>query len=154
MASNAIRTILLLQALVCAAGCMPARFTVEPYRDDPEAAGELARRAESVCEKARGAGRTPPHAFTSDGCSMVPDGTWLTCCVEHDIAYWCGGSSDQRHDADRSFDACVTEKRSACLGTVMYAGVRAGGIPWTPFPWRWAYGWDGIQGYDDGADVH
>jgi len=143
--------ILIVSALVCAAdtGCTPTRFRLQPYRDDPVAAADLARRAEAACAAVRMAGPMPPHSFTSDGCSMVPDGTWVEGCVEHDIAYWCGGDAEQRRDADRGFRECVTEARSACLGEVMYLGVRVGGIPWQPFPWRWAYGWDGIHGYDD-----
>jgi hypothetical protein len=35
--------------------------------------------------------------FTSDGCSLFPDGTiinrakWCECCLRHDIAYWRAG---------------------------------------------------------------
>jgi hypothetical protein len=79
---------------------------------------------------------------------MWPDRSWVQCCVEHDIAYWCGGSAEDRRRADAALRQCVTEKSSACMGTMMYLGVRPGGIPWSPFPWRWAYGWDGIHGYD------
>jgi hypothetical protein len=38
--------------------------------------------------------------FTSDGCSVFPDGTalqqslWLQCCRAHDYAYWKGGTHD------------------------------------------------------------
>ena len=44
--------------------------------------------------------------FTSDGCSVFPDGTisqsrkWLKCCVEHDKAYWLGGTYAERLAAD------------------------------------------------------
>ena len=153
---HTIPAVLVVSALASAAGigCTPTRFHLQPYRDDPVAATDLVRRAESECAKVRGAGDLPPHAFTSDGCSMVPDGAWGTCCIEHDIAYWCGGKADQRREADRGLRECVTEHGSACLGEVMYLGVRIGGIPWQPFPWRWAYGWDGLHGYDDGAEAH
>ncbi len=36
--------------------------------------------------------------FTSDGCSLAPDGTlsdvekWRPCCVAHDKIYWLGGT--------------------------------------------------------------
>src|SRR5271169_6094597 len=36
--------------------------------------------------------------FTTDGCSDFPNGTpehqdlWLTCCIQHDLAYWMGGT--------------------------------------------------------------
>jgi hypothetical protein len=62
-----------------------------PYRYDPAAAEALERRAQTVCMQARGV--TPPPHFTTDGCSMWPDDGWVRCCVEHDVAYWCGGTS-------------------------------------------------------------
>ncbi len=40
--------------------------------------------------------------FTTDGCSRFPDGTlsepdlWLECCTVHDVAYWHGGTDEQR----------------------------------------------------------
>ena len=36
--------------------------------------------------------------FTSDGCSLFPDGDikdralWCDCCLAHDISYWRGGA--------------------------------------------------------------
>ena len=30
----------------------------------------------------------------------------------------------------------------------MYIGVRIGGPPWYPVPFRWGYGWDWPHGYD------
>lgn len=41
--------------------------------------------------------------FTSDGCSVFPDGTlkekdlWLSCCIEHDRAYWLGGTHKEKN---------------------------------------------------------
>lgn len=28
------------------------------------------------------------------------------------------------------------------MGSIMYLGIRIGGSPWLPTPWRWGYGWD------------
>jgi len=45
--------------------------------------------------------------FTTDGCSAFPDGTpahrdlWLNCCIQHDLAYWKGGTHTERLNADR-----------------------------------------------------
>jgi hypothetical protein len=135
-------------AVVALSGCTPLRHHLEPYRDDQAAAHALETHASQVCVARRGATDQPPHAFTTDGCSMWPNGTWTQCCVEHDIAYWCGGSAEDREGADSTLRQCVNENRSACLGTMMYLGVRAGGIPWQPFPWRWGYGWTDLHGYD------
>ena len=35
---------------------------------------------------------------------------------------------------------------------MMQAGVRIGGAPWQPVPWRWGYGWDYYRAYDDEDD--
>ena len=54
-------------------------------------------------------------AFTSDGCSGFPDGTriqpmlWNACCLEHDIAYWLGGSRTDRLRADEALHECLNK---------------------------------------------
>lgn len=83
----------------------------------------------------------PPKAFTTDRCSMWPDGDWWSCCVTHDAAYWCGGSYADRKRADAELARCVGGR----LGSLMYAGVRVGGASWLPTPFRWGYGWDWPQ---------
>ena len=83
--------------------------------------------------------------FTTDVCSMWPDGTWATCCIEHDIAYWCGGPAEARERADDAFRACMRAEGGPCLSTLSYVGVRVGGPAWMPFPWRWGYGWDWLE---------
>jgi hypothetical protein len=65
------------------------------------------------------------------------------------MAYWCGGSAAARAQADEELRACVADHGSPCTAGWMYVGVRMGGIPWQPFPWRWAYGWSGVRGYDE-----
>ena len=129
------------------AGCTPIANTLQPYRRDATAAQALEQRAYDYCAQSHG--RTPPHRFTTDGCSFWPDDGWVQCCVEHDIAYWCGGSADDRERADEGLRDCVARDHGATLGEMMYLGVRVGGIPWQPFPWRWAYGWECCRGYDE-----
>jgi hypothetical protein len=128
-----------------AGACTPTTFRVAPYRDDPAAAATLAQQAADLCATRRGPERLPPHPFTSDGCSMGPDGTWVDCCIEHDMAYWCGGSVAERREADRALCECMDRrKRSPVLGAMAWATTRIGGAPWLPAPWRWGYGWGDI----------
>lgn len=95
--------------------------------------------------------------FETDGCSMFPDGTradrtlWQHCCIEHDFAYYVGGPREARREADRALRACVSTSASETLGELMYWGVRLGGTPALPTPFRWGYGWkyDPTDGYRD-----
>lgn len=138
---------LALFAIVLA--CTPTRFRVAPYDVDAVRAQELAERAETICRERRGDRPPPEHRFTSDGCSMWPDASWKECCIEHDIAYWCGGSAADRRRADDALAACVEQRASRELGSVMRVGVIVGGVPWQPMPWRWGYGFGGIRGYEE-----
>lgn len=85
--------------------------------------------------------------FTTDGCSMFPDGTyqqnelWLSCCTAHDLAYWQGGSYQQRLVADESLKSCVAKVGQPQIAKLMLMGVRAGGTPYLPTSFRWGYGW-------------
>lgn len=79
--------------------------------------------------------------FTTDGCSMFPDGDYGGCCVQHDRAYWAGGSAMARLEADMALMQCVACRHGVMLAVVMFIGVRVGGAPWWPLPWRWGYGW-------------
>lgn len=86
--------------------------------------------------------------FYSDGCSLFPDGVpgdprrWCDCCFAHDIAYWRGGTRDDRERADVALRKCVLAKTNdPRLAAVMYDGVRLGGAPVFPNWYRWAYGW-------------
>lgn len=97
--------------------------------------------------------------FTSDGCSAFPDGTredkelWRSCCVLHDLAYWRGGSSDERKAADYALEACVAAVGKPDVARLMLAGVRVGGTPWLPTRFRWAYGWPFLRGYEEVDEV-
>jgi hypothetical protein len=89
----------------------------------------------------------PLASFSSDGCSAFPDGTaeqkqlWLGCCTRHDLAYWQGGSFQQRLDADRALHDCVDDVGQPAIANLMLAGVRVGGTPLLPSSFRWGYGW-------------
>lgn len=85
--------------------------------------------------------------FTSDGCSAFPDGTlehnnlWLKCCTAHDYAYWKGGTSFERQEADLTLRQCVSKMGEKEVSLIMLAGVRMGGSPYLPTQFRWGYGW-------------
>lgn len=93
-------------------------------------------------------------AFSSDGCSLFPDGgignpaQWCECCFVHDIAYWRGGTGEDRRQADEELRACVFKLTGdRVLAKIMYDGVRAGGHPVFPTWYRWGYGWKYGRGY-------
>lgn len=86
--------------------------------------------------------------FATDGCSLFPDRAyinkkdWCTCCVAHDLAYWRGGSAEQRLRADQALRDCVLKStNNKALAELMFVGVRSGGGPYFFTPYRWGYGW-------------
>ena len=85
--------------------------------------------------------------FKSDGCSVWPNGNWKKCCIEHDYKYWLGGSRAQRQEADKQFKECVAAKGHPVIAKLMHIGVRFGGLPWIPLPWRWGFGYKYTRGY-------
>ncbi len=92
--------------------------------------------------------------FKSDGCSLFPDGSirnpaqWCECCFMHDVAYWRGGTGDDRRQADEDLRTCVFKQTGdKVLAKIMYDGVRAGGHPVFPSWYRWGYGWKYGRGY-------
>jgi len=85
--------------------------------------------------------RLPPSPFVSDGCSCWLDYTWVECCVVHDLAYWMGGSRQERMAADLALKACVRDKGHPLMARVIFYGVRIGGTWWLPTPFRWGFGW-------------
>lgn len=92
--------------------------------------------------------------FTSDGCTLFPDGSpaerrlWCDCCFLHDISYWQGGTAEERLHADEAFRTCVKERTgSNALAAMMFDGVRFGGHPVFPNWYRWGYGWRYGRGY-------
>ena len=91
--------------------------------------------------------------FTTDGCSSFPDGTiehhsiWAHCCIQHDIAYWQGGTYDDRLKVDQALEQCVAKVGEPEVAKLMLAGVRVGGSPYFPTSYRWGYGWPYPRGY-------
>ncbi len=86
--------------------------------------------------------------FHSDGCSLFPDEnfmtqqSWCGCCVAHDVAYWQGGTSEERKQADQALKDCVAKATGdETLASLMYDGVRMGGSPYFYNWYRWGYGW-------------
>ena len=86
--------------------------------------------------------------FFTDGCSGVLDADYLftgksyvDCCIVHDIAYWKGGSLEEKERADKVFGQCISEKLNPFLGSLFEQGVKYGGSASFDFPWRWGYGW-------------
>ena len=139
---------LYLLILAVLAGCtsMVAHTSIDPYISDKVKRDSLEQLAKQYCqEKQAQSGtakpiRLPDYLFTTDGCSRWLDKSWVSCCVAHDIAYWCGGSYEDREEADQLFKQCVNQK-AEMMGGLMHLGVRIGGSPWWPTPWRWGYGW-------------
>jgi hypothetical protein len=122
--------------------CTPLRSTIKPpyvVNGKQYSEPELQQFALERCVAVQPGAAPPPHVFTTDGCSVWPDSTWRGCCIDHDIKYWCG--ADVRKNADQDFRSCVRANSSATNAALMYGAVRVGGGRWSPFPWRWGYGY-------------
>lgn len=138
--------------LLAALGCAPTYHTAAPYRFDHVAAARLEERAKRECAERGWPAGEPTEPFRTDACSLWPDGTftgetWQSCCVTHDIAYWCGGTKQMRKDADEELKQCVGDRYRTWMGALMKPGVRIGGPPWVPAYWRWGYGHKYPSGY-------
>lgn len=130
---------------------------METHHRDSSAAGlsirALAALALLTMAGCRGDAGLKP--FTSDGCSLFPDRAlisgddWCACCFEHDIAYWRGGTRDERKAADAALRDCVEAKTgNRAFAQLMYEGVRAGGSPYFLTWYRWGYGWPFERKYE------
>lgn len=104
--------------------------------------GRIDELAQLLYSKSNPAGLLPPDPFKSDGCSCWPDSDWVECCIEHDLAYWKGGTRHERKEADRRLKECIIQKGHPVIANFMYYGVRAGGTWWLPTSFRWGFGWD------------
>ena len=134
--------------LVALAGCttLVAHTSIDPYISNKDKRDQLELLAEQYCKAKQSIpGSTksiviPDYVFTTDGCSRWFDESWVSCCIVHDIMYWCGGSDEDRKEADQIIMECA-DKKAILMGKIIYSGVRIGGLPWLPTPWRWGYGW-------------
>ena len=86
-------------------------------------------------------------SFTTDGCSMYPNGTWLHCCLAHDLSYWAGGTVDEKNEVDHELAQCLAKNGSTLNTKVMTGGVQIGGGANNVLPWAWGYGWKKNLGY-------
>lgn len=86
--------------------------------------------------------------FQTDGCTLCPDGSWRDACVQHDVAYWRGGTMAERWRSDVMLFKGVRERTNFLWASVMFTGVRIGGFPYWPLSWRWGFGWDYGKGYE------
>jgi hypothetical protein len=137
--------IALLPLLALACGCAPTYHRPPALRFDRPRAEALEAHAEATCRAKVGPEGVPRRRFVTDGCTLWADGwwtglSWQACCVEHDIAYWCGGPSDLRERADDELSRCVKKAYSGWLGAVMKVGTCALAGPYVPAHWRWGYG--------------
>ena len=85
--------------------------------------------------------------FETDGCTMFVDGPkgqrnlWKHCCVEHDLRYWFGGSSEDMDAADLRLKSCVEKVGGKKWANLMYTGIRAGHYSPIKFKYRWGWAW-------------
>jgi hypothetical protein len=132
-----------LAMALMSAGCVPTASTIGGH--DAAELERWARQAKDACVQRTG--QAPPYGFTTDGCTLSPDGTWQSCCVAHDEIYWCGGSARDRARADEQLRACIVDNGGPRIAGLMYSVVRVFGNPWLPVYWRWGYGWPWPRGY-------
>ena len=104
--------------------------------------------------------------FSSDGCSgfmsyawrrlFRNEPPWEGCCFAHDVAYWKGGPTKLRLEADIELMRGVALNGHPYWAMLMFLAVRIGGPWWLPYPsirrrqgkWhfscnevRWGYGY-------------
>lgn len=85
--------------------------------------------------------------FVSDGCTMFPEGTsenpelWESCCLEHDLRYWFGGTKQDRDVADTQLRQCVQHMNKKATANLMYVGVKLGHLSPIKNKYAWGWGW-------------
>lgn len=94
------------------------------------------------------------YPFTSDGCTgniiwlwkliyQKEQPPWEQCCIEHDFAYWQGGTPGQRYDADRYLRQCTTGEGHPTFAWFVFIAVRFYGKAY------WGWGWIIKRGYKE-----
>jgi len=66
-------------------------------------------------------------------CTRFPEGSWHTCCLQHDLAYGDGGGLKDKLKADTALALCVTRKGHPGVAVLMLVGVLIFGN----FHYRW-----------------
>lgn len=118
------------------------RFTLPEITDDME------RRAlEFILQNDK---ELPPKPFVYDGCTFFVDSLlWSdfeTACLMHDIAYWSGGTKEERKHADEKLAEEI--KTSGFIGRIVaypvYSTVRLFGdsVLTRSVDAHWGFGWD------------
>lgn len=66
-----------------------------------------------------------PPGYHTDGCTLWPDGNWVTCCDAHDWAWQNGADFLQ---SNFELGACVANHGHLLMGIVMFLGVSTIGV--------------------------
>ena len=90
----------------------------------------------------------PPKEFYFDGCSLFPESffrdSFRDACLRHDIAYWYGGTQEERKNADLIFKKEISESgvTGKILNFPMYIAVRLVGDSFVAkfFGAEWGFG--------------
>ncbi len=152
----ALATVVTL-VLAMQTGCVSSDKMAPRYKNDPEAVVRLAQQARERCAARGFPAAEPTEPFLTDGCTGWSDDVIHECCIVHDMEYWCGGSREDRRQADSRLHECVEavygEWPGPILGWIMEVGVTAGGSPTLPLYWRWGYGHEyGEGGYTEDTE--
>ncbi len=94
--------------------------------------------------------KTPDKTFHFDGCTLFFDrflgSSFKEACLNHDIAYWYGGTGQERLMVDVVFrgDIAETGLSGKVLSPVMYLGVRLFGDSFIAklFNANWGFGYN------------
>jgi len=84
-----------------------------------------------------------PDGRKSDGCTLIGGDEFRACCVAHDRDYFYGGTIKQRRASDKRLFECINGKKSfgaKLAAPFIWLGVRIGGLPFLPTPFRWGFG--------------
>ena len=92
---------------------------------------------------------TPDLPFTRDGCTLWPDALFFhdfeEACLQHDIAYWAGGSAERQRQVNVAFRQKVAETGplGPAFGLIMYSAVEYLGDNGVSriVGSHWGYGW-------------
>jgi hypothetical protein len=91
--------------------------------------------------------------FKTDYCTGFPEGTffrrnlWKSCCYDHDLRYWFGGTKQDEKTADIVLKQCVSKKAGSFYGNIMYYGVRTGHYSPIKHRFKWGWGWPNRHAY-------
>lgn len=121
-------------------------FAIDVLTPVPTTATEATRAYSYTSKLERTA---PPIPFYHDGCTAFPD--WLPghnfyeACLNHDIAYWLGGTEEERTAANVQLATAVRTigPLGPFLAPIMYTAVQYGGNSWISHQLgsEWGYGW-------------